>query len=131
MANLAALQAQIAQLQAQASGANVIPLVPNTPQPNLSIADIQAMVKTAIGTELSDVRKMLESLISGKAEEPKVVPKKELTILEAIGLALTPEEQTWLSKPEILKSLPTFLATSEGMECTKLFITELRKKNGN
>jgi len=55
------------------------------------------------------------------------LPKKEYTLLEAVNLALTSEEQSWIIKEEVIKGIANFIASPDGIELTKLFITDYRK----
>ena len=54
-------------------------------------------------------------------------PSKEYTLLEAVNLALTSEEQLWIIKEDVIKGIANFIASAEGIELTKLFIIDYRK----
>jgi hypothetical protein len=51
---------------------------------------------------------------------------KEYTLLEAVNLALTGEEQQWLIKDNVIKGIANFMATAEGQEITKQFMINYR-----
>ena len=134
VANLAQLQAQLTELQAQSRlpATNVVPFTPNQHQGYPTVSEILAglndtintTVKNAISGEITELKKVLN--ITEKVEPVK----KEYTILEAVGLALTPEEQLWLSKEENLKRIPGFMVTPEGQEFTKMFISDFKESLG-
>lgn len=98
-ASIESLQRQIAALQ----GLNA---------PQLSLADIQKVVKDTIAEELG----------SKPVEQPKAK-----TILEAIGCSLTEEEQMWFSDIKNLAGLATFLPGFLVTEPAVNFIKELSK----
>jgi len=134
MSNLTSsqLQQQILALQEQQRQLSQSPKVANIPTDLNYLTQVQGMIKEVVATELADMRKLLEGLV--KPTEPKIVqekvnelPKKELTILEAVGLALTNEEQLWLSKKEVLSRLPDFLSSKSGLEFTKMLVTDLKE----
>lgn len=99
------------QLQAQLTSMKTMqaPVLKPVPQMGLSIEDIRQTVKDVLAAELALL----------KAPKP-------LTLLEAIGLALTPEEQVWLSDPLRLQGieqhLPLFFQTIEGQASIKAFV---------
>jgi hypothetical protein len=103
--------------QLEALKASTKPVVPTVPvvQSDLS-TQIQEAVKAALANELTEIRKLIASN----------TPKKEMSILEIIGLSLTPEEQVWLSSSSVQKYLPVFLQTPGGSDCIKLFVAELK-----
>lgn len=114
---LASLEQQLAALKS-----NVVPIaqtkestVVDTPV-TVSLTDLRSMVK-----ELVDVERGATVSVSA---EPVT---KEYTLLEAVNLALTGEEQSWLIKEDVVKGIANFMASSEGIELTKLFITDYRK----
>jgi hypothetical protein len=115
MSHLDRLTQQLEALKAQTT-----PIVPaaSVTSPDLS-TQIQEAVKAALANELIEIRKLITSNL------PKET-KRDLTILEIIGLSLTPEEQVWLSSPSIQKYLPVFLQTTGGSDCIKLFVAELK-----
>lgn len=115
------LQKRIAELQL-ATTPQVVPVVPavNTPQP-----DIKALIRDVIREEMSLLKD--STLVK---PEPMTVPVKELTMLEAVGQCLTVDEQTWLSRPEILaqveKKLSLYIQTEEGKTAVRSFLTYFR-----
>lgn len=115
------LQKRIAELQLAATP-QVVPVVPavNTPQP-----DIKALIRDVIREEMSLLKD--STLVK---PEPMTVPAKELTMLEAVGQCLTVDEQTWLSRPEILaqveKKLSLYIQTEGGKTAVRSFLTYFR-----
>ena len=115
------LQKRIAELQL-AANPQVVPVVPavNTPQP-----DIKALIRDVIREEMSLLKD--STLVK---PEPTVSPPRELTMLEAVGQCLTVDEQTWLSRPEILaqveKKLSLYIQTEEGKTAVRSFLTYFR-----
>ena len=115
MSHLDRLTQQLNELKAQTALATpVVPVVPMGPV-DLS-TQIQEAVKAALANELTEIRKLIDNQL----------PKKEMGLLEIIGLSLTPEEQVWLSSPPVQKYLPVFLQTTGGSDCIKLFVSELK-----
>lgn len=115
------LQKRIAELQLAATP-QVVPVVPavNTPQ-----TDIKALIRDVIREEMSLLKD--STLVK---PEPMTVPVKELTMLEAVGQCLTVDEQTWLSRPEILaqveKKLSLYIQTEGGKAAVRAFLTYFR-----
>jgi hypothetical protein len=118
-ASIDELQKRIAELQL-----GIAPVVP-TPVVNTDQEAIKTLIRQAIREEMS----LLKDSTIVKPETP-VVPARELTMLEAIGQCLTPEEQVWLSKPDILqqvdKKLATYFQTEGGKSAVKAFFTYFR-----
>lgn len=112
------LQKRIAALQVGASGTAVQPVT--APE-----SDIKALIREAIREEM----KLLKDSTVVQPEPP-VVPARELSMLEAIGQCLTVDEQTWLSKPEVLgkveRNLINYIQTGEGKSAVKGFVTYFR-----
>lgn len=110
--------ASIEQLQEQLNSLKNIP-VPGVKPPTmgLSIEDIRQTVKDVLAAELALL----------KAPKP-------LTLLEAIGLALTQEEQVWLSDPARLQGvemhLPLFFQTQEGQASVRAFVKYYKEAHG-
>lgn len=101
------LESQIKSLQSQL--ANI-----SAPQQD----NIQQLVKEAVSSELAELKKLLTN--------QQAPAKKKITIFEAIGSALTQEQQLWLSKEEVISAVPEFLASEQGKEITKLFYETYR-----
>lgn len=122
-----ALQAQLASLQNPAQS-TPISSVPSMTAPGMAspIPDIDNIVIKIIEREYPGIKDLLAASSQLQQKQPK-----ELSILEAIGLALTGEEQVWLSKPEVLKQIPGFLASVEGKDITKLFFTSFKDYHEN
>lgn len=116
-ASIATLEQQIKDLQRPTVNVTpVVSLVPTAvsePTVTVSLSDLRSMVKEMVG----------ESVV-GVGVEPIT---KEYTLLEALNLALTSDEQSWLVKEDVIKGIANFMATSDGLEITKLFITDYRK----
>lgn len=125
MSSLTALQNQLAALQSQAVKPAILEPAVQQPLQNISASsqmvtlstdDLQRMVKDAVATAIAEVRTL-----------PQENNMKELSLLEAVGLCLTEEEQVWLSDPVKLKGLdrhiPRFIQTEEG----KLFVQTFMK----
>jgi hypothetical protein len=115
------LQKRIAELQVVG---NLLPKQP-VPAVNGTPSDLKSLIRDVIREEMSLLK---DSTIV--KPEPVVVPTRELTMLEAIGQCLTPEEQVWLSKPDILqqvdKKLATYFQTEGGKSAVKAFFTYFR-----
>lgn len=115
-ASIAVLEQQIRDLQRPVNVTPIVPIVPTVvsePTVTVSLTDLRSMVKEMVG----------EGIV-----EADVKPiQKEYTLLEALNLALTPDEQSWLVKEDVIKGIANFMATSDGLELTKLFITDYRK----
>lgn len=108
------------QLAALKAGAEVLtpvkePTAVSAPV-TVSLEDLRSMVKELIGEE----RKVK------KVEDVIVSDIKEYTMLEAVNLALTGEEQRWLCKDDVIKGVANFMATDEGQVITKQFIIAYR-----
>jgi len=113
---LASLEQQLAVLKS-----NVVPIAQTKES---------TVVDTPVTVSLNDLRSMVKELVDverGATMELTELPKKEYTLLEAINLALTGEEQSWLVKEEVIKGIANFMATKEGIELTKLFMIDYRK----
>lgn len=117
---VAALQAQIETLKNQQFAPTPLPpkIIGNPPTP-----------AAQSGITLDDIRSVVKGLMDEYAATlgttlPK--PAKRYTLLEAIGLGLTNDEQIWLSKEEILLELPNFIASEKGQSLIKNIISEYR-----
>ena len=113
---LASLEQQLAVLKA-----NVVPIT-QTKEP--------AVVDEPVTVSLTDLRSMVKELVEaekGVIGELTLSEVKQYTLLEAINLALTGEEQSWLIREDVIKGIANFMATKEGTDLTKLFITDYRK----
>lgn len=102
----AMLDQRIAQLQDQ--------MVP-------SLATIRAMIE-------EETRRILANALPSVAEQINTPPQDRpmdlgIQILNAIGSALTEDQQAWLSDPENQTAIPTFLRTLEGQALTRRFMT--------
>jgi len=89
-----------------------------------------AAVSAPVTVSLEDLRSLVKELI-GEERKVKVgdgiVPDiKEYTMLEAVNLALTGEEQRWLCKDDVIKGVANFMATDDGQVITKQFIIAYR-----
>lgn len=112
---LASLEQQLAALKT-----NVVPIT-ETKEP--------IVVDEPITVSLTDLRSMVKELVEaekGVTVELTIPEVKQYTLLEAINLALTGEQQTWLVREDVIKGIANFMATKEGIELTKLFITDYR-----
>lgn len=118
-ASITDLQRQIAELQ--------LGMAPKPPVTGIvdSSTDIKALIREAIREEMSLLKD--STLVK---PEPPLVPVKELTILEAVGQCLAVDEQTWLSRPEILaqveKKLSLYIQTEGGKTAVRSFLTYFR-----
>ena len=114
---LASLEQQLAALKS-----NVVPIAQTKES---------TVVDTPVTVSLTDLRSMVKELVDverGATVSVSSAPvTKEYTLLEAVNLALTGEEQSWLIKEDVVKGIANFMASSEGIELTKLFITDYRK----
>ena len=113
---LASLEQQLAALKT-----NVVPIT-ETKEP--------IVVDEPITVSLTDLRSMVKELVEaekGATVELTIPEVKQYTLLEAINLALTGEEQSWLIREDVIKGIANFMATKEGIDLTKLFITDYRK----
>jgi hypothetical protein len=112
-ASIAELQKQIAELQL-----GIAPKVP-VAAVNDSSTDLKALIREAIREEMSLLK-----------DSTPAAPVKELSMLEAVGLCLTVEEQQWLSRPEILaqveKKLSLYMQTEGGKSAVRSFLTYFR-----
>lgn len=112
---VAALQAQIEALRHQATA----PSAQQSPQNaigGISLDDIKSVVKG-----------MLEEFAATSGTIQKIEPIKKYTLLEAIGLALTNDEQIWLSTPVVLNDLPNFIASENGQTLIKNIVSNFRE----
>jgi len=113
---LASLEQQLAALKS-----NVVPIA----QPKEL-----AVVEAPVTVSLNDLRSMVKELVDverGTTVELTAKPSKEYTLLEAINLGLTSEEQLWIVKEDVIRGIANFIASADGIELTKLFITDYRK----
>ena len=113
---LASLEQQLAVLKS-----NVVPIAQTKES---------AVVEAPVTVSLNDLRSMVKELVDverGSTVALSAKPSKEYTLLEAINLGLTSEEQSWIIKEEVIKGIANFIASPDGIELTKLFITDYRK----
>jgi hypothetical protein len=113
---LVSLEQQLAALKS-----NVVPIT----QPKEL-----AVVEAPVTVSLNDLRSMVKELVDverGTTVELTAKPSKEYTLLEAINLGLTSEEQLWIIKEDVITGIANFIASADGIELTKLFITDYRK----
>ena len=113
---LASLEQQLAALKS-----NVVPMTQTKES---------AVVEAPVTVSLNDLRSMVKELVEaerGSTVELTAKPSKEYTLLEAVNLALTSEEQLWIIKEDVIKGIANFIASAEGIELTKLFIIDYRK----
>lgn len=113
---LASLEQQLAVLKS-----NVVPIAQTKES---------AVVEAPVTVSLNDLRSMVKELVEaerGSTVELTAKPSKEYTLLEAVNLALTSEEQLWIIKEDVIKGIANFIASAEGIELTKLFIIDYRK----
>ena len=113
---LASLEQQLAVLKS-----NVVPIAQTKES---------AVVEAPVTVSLNDLRSMVKELVEaerGSTVELTAKPSKEYTLLEAVNLALTSEEQLWIIKEDVIKGIANFIASAEGIELTKLFIIGYRK----
>lgn len=118
--SIAILEQQLAELQKLPI--NVTPIT------QLAQFVPTAVSEPTVTVSLSDLRSMVKEMVGEGVAEVDIKPNvKEYTLLEALNLALTSEEQSWLVKEDVIKGIANFMATSDGLELTKLFITDYRK----
>ena len=113
---LASLEQQLAALKT-----NVVPITQTKES---------TVVDTPVTVSLTDLRSMVKELVDverGATVSVSALPKKEYTLLEAINLGLTSEEQLWIIKEDVIRGIANFIASAEGIELTKLFIIDYRK----
>lgn len=114
--SIAVLEQQIRDLRKPIDVTPIVPLVPT------------AVIEPTVTVSLSDLRSLVKEMVSEGVAEVDVKPiQKEYTLLEALNLALTSDEQSWLVKEDVIKSIANFMATTDGKEITKGFITDYRK----
>jgi hypothetical protein len=115
------------QLDALQSNPNVL-----TQQVNpvsISSEDIRRIVKEELATELEQLK---SSLQPQKPVQTPVTPQQttKVTLLQAIGAALTEEEQLWLSSSDKLQgieaALPEFFISEDGKLAIQSFIIYYR-----
>jgi hypothetical protein len=73
-----------------------------------------------------DLRNLVKEMMLSEKQEVVQLVSKEYTLLEAVNLALTGEEQQWLIKEDVIKGIANFMATAEGQEITKQFMINYR-----
>ena len=113
---LASLEQQLAVLKS-----NVVPIAQTKES---------AVVEAPVTVSLNDLRSMVKELVEverGSTVALSAKPSKEYTLLEAINLGLTSEEQLWIVKEDVIRGIANFIASADGIEITKLFITDYRK----
>ena len=114
--SIAVLEQQIRDLRKPIDVTPIVPLVPT------------AVIEPTVTVSLSDLRSLVKEMVSEGVAEVDVKPiQKEYTLLEALNLALTSDEQSWLVKEDVIKGIANFMATTDGKEITKGFITDYRK----
>lgn len=106
------LQEKLRQMQQSPVTASVTLQQPKTLEQVPNESELIALVRRIICEEL---KKEIPKPI-----EPEPIPV-ELAFFNAIGLALTEEEQRWLSLPEVLKNVSSFLTTETGKAITRRF----------
>lgn len=118
--SLAALEQQLGALKATIA----VPTINPTATESITVS---APTESPVLVNPSDLRAMIREIIS--TERPEVVmkhPEKEYTLMEAINLSLTGEEQQWLMKEDVVKGVANFMATDKGRSLTKQFILDYR-----
>lgn len=119
MTTVSTLEEQIAVLKAAIAAPK--PVITESPA-----------VSAPVTVNLNDLRSMIREVI---AETKSVVVdnpnNKEYTMLEAVNLALTDDEQLWLRKDDVIKGVANFMATDNGQVITRQFITDYRKHYEN
>ncbi len=109
---ISSLEQQLADLRAMSTVKPVVVESPPTTNVTLSLDDLRKLVKDMLGETVAHVQ---------------VPVAKEYTMLEAVNLALTGEEQAWLCRDEVIKGVANFMATDKGRTFTKQFITDYRE----
>jgi hypothetical protein len=113
------LEQQIRDLRKPTVVAPIAPIAPLVPA---------AVIEPTVTVSLSDLRSLVKEMVSEGIAEVDIKPiQKEYTLLEALNLALTSDEQSWLVKEDVIKGIANFMATTSGKEITKSFITDYRK----
>jgi len=118
--SLAVLEQQIGALKAAIASPTISPIAPEP-------ISVSAPTESPILVSPSDLRAMIREAIA--TERPEVVmkqPEKEYTLMEALSLSLTGEEQQWLIKEEVIKGVANFMATDKGRSLIKQFILDYR-----
>jgi hypothetical protein len=112
---LSALQQQLLNLQGSMSQDQIRnnPVTPGT-----SKEEIRSLLKEVLSEELAVIKSTIQ-------------PVQKMTLLQALGNVLVIEDQNWLSKPEILGSIPDFIMTEPGKESVKLFVEAYRRYHEN
>ncbi|MCX6733076.1 MAG: hypothetical protein NTV98_06070 [Candidatus Roizmanbacteria bacterium] len=129
--SLEQIERQLQELRNNKAPVN-LPYMPNTQvlpteiveQPVLSVEELKNLIREVVVQEISLVKDSLipiqQEITVGKETNPK------LTMLEAIGLSLTPEEQTWLFHIDKLQHiqdhLPIFFQTEDGKLAIQSFL---------
>jgi len=117
--SLAALEQQLSALKIISAPT----VTPTAPEPIL----VSAPTESPILVSPSDLRAMIREVISAERPEAMVKqPEKEYTLMEAINLSLTGEEQQWLVKEGVIKGVANFMATDKGRSLIKQFIVDYR-----
>jgi hypothetical protein len=111
---LSNLEAQLAVLRA------------STAAPVKSTITESTAVSEPVSVNLNDLRSMIREVIAETKAESDVVPIKNYTLIEAISLALTEEDHTWLLTSDVIKGVANFIASVDGQELTRQFVAEYR-----
>jgi len=115
-ASIATLEQQIKDLQKPT--VNMAPVVSLVPT---------AVIEPTVTVSLSDLRSMVKEMVGEGIAEVDVKPiQKEYTLLEALNLSLTSDEQSWLVKEDVIKGVANFMATDKGSSLVKQFIVDYR-----
>lgn len=115
-ASIATLEKQIADLQKP-------PIITPPPSP-------AAVSEPTVTVSLTDLRSMVQEMVNENkigVAEAVINPPREYTLMEAINLSLTGEEQQWLIKEDVIKGVANFMATEQGRSLIKQFILDYRK----
>jgi len=97
------------------------------------LAELNAIsVPKAPVSQAEQLEKMIAEMIEKKLSEAvavvaPVIPEKELTVLEALNLILTGEEQNWFLNENVIGKIPSFIVTDEGKELAQHFFKGFRK----
>lgn len=116
------MSASLSMLEKQLADLQKLPIMAPPPSP-------AAVIEPTVTVSLTDLRSMVQEMVNENkigVAEAAIKPPKEYTLLEAINLGLSNDEQTWLLKEDVIKGVANFMATKEGLEITKLFITNYR-----
>jgi hypothetical protein len=101
-----------------------------TPQVSQSLlpSDLDSLIQKTIQDE---IKKLIPVQPTPQVSEPSPTPVTPATTMEQeinklVAELLSPEQLTWISKPEIFNGIPLFLKTTKGREAISFLIDEYK-----